>query len=229
MALSSAEGKDLFVDWIKNFATLYKYTRYLDIGCGAGLYGILIRQITTPEFLRQFTTSAWWGEVPEIIVDAVEVFPEYIKRYGIDKIYNNITVADIRQIYQDIKNYDVIIMGDVLEHMTKEEAIEVVNALKTKCCFIWAALPMEFEGKRWSHGYLQLPEEWEENPYGKHLHDWTVNELKEAFNPLWIVPFIQTGTMLIEGEIVPDIWQIVAHAKIADATRRANEAKQSAG
>lgn len=200
MAGSSDEGKGFFQDWIKHFATFYKFTKFLDVGCGRGIYATIIRQTMTPEWLQHFV-NAWWGELPTITVDAVEAFVEYVEQFNLSKIYNDIILRDIRQICCDIGPYDVIIMGDVIEHMEKEEAIEVVAALKKKCCFLWAALPMIWEGKEWSVGYNQLPIEWETQPYGKHLHDWTVKELKATFDPLWITPYRMTGSMLIEGEL----------------------------
>ena len=184
MAFSSGEGKGFFKDWIENFATPQGYEKFLDVGCGAGHYGKILRA----------------AAVPFAVVDAIEVFPEYIERHGLKEIYDDIMIRDIRQVYDEVKPYDVIIMGDVLEHLTKEEAIAVVEGLKIKCCFIWVALPMKID-RSWSYGYEQLEEEWAENEYGRHLHDWTHAELQETFKPLWIVPYRMTGIMLIEGDI----------------------------
>jgi trans-aconitate methyltransferase len=182
MAFSSGEGKGFFADWIANFANPQGYKRYLDIGCGAGHYGKILRM----------------AAAKDAVVDAVEVFPEYIERHHLREIYGDIIISDIRQVYEEIQPYDIMIMGDVLEHLTKEEAIAVVNGLKIKCCFIWVALPMKID-RPWSFGYDQLEEEWAENEYGRHLHDWTGEELQETFKPLWIVPYRMTGITLIEG------------------------------
>ena len=207
MAGSSDEGKGFFADWIKHFATFYKFVKFLDVGPGRGVYGTIIRQTMTPEWLAAYTQKDekgewnWWGAVPEIVIDAVEAYAEYVELFDLPKIYNDIILRDIRHIYNDIGSYDVIIMGDVIEHLTKEEAVEVVTALKSKCCFLWAALPMVMEGKEWSIGYNQLQPERDETPWSAHLHEWTVAELREAFNPLWITPYRFTGTMLIEGEL----------------------------
>lgn len=183
MPFSSSEGKGFFKDWVETFAIHQGYSRYLDIGCGGGHYGKILKSLSSL-----------------LIVDGVEIFPEYIEKYNLRYVYDFIVVGDIREPGYPIDSYDVIIMGDVLEHMTKNDAVTVIERLKTKCRFIWCALPMKFD-RPWSTGYAQHECEYEENISEQHLHDWTVDELKEAFSPLWVVPYAMTGTMLIEGDI----------------------------
>ncbi len=184
MAFSSSEGKLFFSDWLTHFAKPLGFKRFLDIGCGAGGYGILIREVFD-------------GTVK---IHAVEPFKEYIWRHKLTETYDEVICRDIRDILHEIEQYDLIIAGDVLEHLAKEQAIDVVSGVLPKCRFFWGALPISV-GKPWSIGYRQGPEDYEENPLNKHLHDWTGEEIREEFNPMWIVPYIQTGSFLIEGGI----------------------------
>ena len=128
----------------------------------------------------------------------MEIFPEYINRHALELIYDEIFIADI--IDFSINAYDMIIAGDILEHLSKADAIKVVDALRTKCRFLWAALPVKID-RPWSEGYTQGKDEYEENRANKHLHDWTGQEIIGEFYPLWLVPFITTGTFLVEGDI----------------------------
>ena len=183
MAFSASEGKLFFKDWLVHVAKPLGFTRFLDVGCGAGLYCDLIREA--------------FGR--DVQIDAVEAFVEYIVRYNLKDKYDRIFMEDIRMVYDDMENYDLIVMGDVLEHMEMEDAIEVVGGLVPHCQFIWAALPIKV-GRPWSTGYKQGEEEWQENKFNEHKHDWTGKEVAQYFSPLWIVPYVQTGCFLVEGE-----------------------------
>ena len=196
MAYSSSEGKGLFRDWLYHFACDQKYRKFLDVGCGAGLYADIILDVFKGVPLRQLTEFSG-----ALVRDAVEVFPEYIARHNLTEKYDRIFIQDIRKTWQGLDDdYDVIICGDVLEHLTKDEAIAVIDGLKKKCRFIWCSLPIKY-GRPWSHGYDQGEHEWEENPYNKHLHDWTAAEIAGYIGPLWMVPFPCVGVFLVEGRI----------------------------
>jgi SAM-dependent methyltransferase len=184
MAFSADEGKGLFKDWLTHLAKPLGFKRFLDVGCGAGVYGDIIREV----FQR------------DVEIDAVEPFIVYVIRHGLTKKYDNIIVDDIRDAYPMIEKYDLIIAGDVLEHLTKAQAVEVVNGLLPKCRFFWGAMPVEM-GRPWSYGYKQGSEEYVENPLNQHLHDWSGEEIQKEFSPMWLVPFVLTGSFLIEGGI----------------------------
>ena len=191
MAFSSSEGKGLFRDWLYHFACDQRHRKFLDVGAGAGLYADIVHSV--------FDEAPLWDEHYQI--DAVEVFPEYIERHNLKEKYNRIFIQDIRKTWQGLDDdYDVIICGDVLEHLTKDEAIAVIDGLKKKCRFVWCSLPIKY-GRPWSHGYEQGEHEWEENPYNKHLHDWTAAEIFGYIGPLWLVPFPCVGVFLAEGRI----------------------------
>jgi hypothetical protein len=185
MAHSHQEGKGFFRDWLINFAKPLGFSRFLDVGCGAGTYGKIIREV--------FDKG--------VQVDAVEIFSEYVNRYNLHRIYDGIITSDIRdkRIREHIADYDLIILGDVLEHLEMSDAVAVVNAMAEKAKFLWCALPLEID-RPWSLGWIQNEEEYRENPNGKHLHNWTGAEIQEFFRVLWLVPYIYTGIFLIEGK-----------------------------
>ncbi len=94
----------------------------LDIGCGCGKYGFLAR-----EYLRDCPWMPNWVTVKR--VDAVEVFENYIKDIH-RLIYDNIYIGDITEL--EIGEYDLILMVDVIEHIEKTKALELVEKLKHK-------------------------------------------------------------------------------------------------
>ena len=188
-AFSSSEGKQLFTDWLQHVAKPLGFKTFMDIGCGAGQYGEIIRTV--------------FGK--EVYVHAVDVFEEYITRHSLSEKYDVVLTRDIREVADSLNAYDLIVCGDCIEHMPKADAVKVVNILSSKCKFLWGALPIRI-GRPWSMGYNQAPDEWVENPYNEHLHDYTGEEIQECFKPLFLVPFITTGSFLIEGGIACSIY-----------------------
>ena len=61
--------------------------------------------------------------LPNAVIDGVEIWEPYITKYNLVNKYNNIIVRDVRE--HDDFNYDLVIFGDVLEHMSEEDAIKV--------------------------------------------------------------------------------------------------------
>jgi SAM-dependent methyltransferase len=184
MAFSSSEGKEFFRDWLNHVAKPLQFKTFLDVGCGAGLYGKIIREV--------------FGK--EVRVEGVDIFQPYVNQFKIDEIYDEVFINDIRLIYDQFEPRDLIIAGDVLEHLSKKEAIKVVYGLQKRCRFLWAALPLKI-GRPWSVGYAQPDHEYVVNPAEKHQYDWTGDEIQMEFDPLFLVPYLMTGTFLIEGDI----------------------------
>ena len=93
-------------DWIIQHVP--KHKRILDVGPGVGTYSTLLRS-------------------HGYRMDAVEIFAPYIEKYDLINKYDNVFVGDICKF--DFKDYDFIILGDVLEHLHKEDAIDLYNRM----------------------------------------------------------------------------------------------------
>ena len=110
----------------------------LDVGPGEGTYYNL---------LSDYFTN----------MDAVEVWPAYIDTYSLKTKYNNVYNKNILDFEFDY--YDIIIMGDILEHITPDRAIELVERLVKKCKQLVIAVPFNMEqGPRdgiWSEKHEQ--------------------------------------------------------------------------
>ena len=87
-----------------------KNMRILDVGAGSGTYAQLL--------------------APDFKMDGIEIFEPYITDYKLQTLYNNIYLADIREF--DVSNYDYFIMGDVLEHLSYEDSIILLERIKDK-------------------------------------------------------------------------------------------------
>lgn len=89
----------------------------LDVGCGNGKYGFLFREILDMNYGR-FQPDSW-----EVQIDGVDIFPEY-KNPIHDHFYNNVYWEDWLE-WIPARSYDMVFMGDVLEHFGQwEKALE---------------------------------------------------------------------------------------------------------
>jgi len=93
----------------------------LDIGCGHGFYKKLLGDYFKGRF------------------DAVEIWQPYIEEYKLKELYDNLYNVNILDF--DFDYYDIIIMGDILEHLSKEDSVKLINKLKDKCKELLVVVP----------------------------------------------------------------------------------------
>lgn len=110
-------GKQDAVDWIK--ANTTPESSILDVGASDGKWRTLL-----PEYPN---------------MDAVEIFEPYVEWNRLREIYREVFIGDIRTFEYDY--YDMVIIGDVLEHMTVEEAQKVLAYTRGHCGLCLVALP----------------------------------------------------------------------------------------
>lgn len=107
---------------IRDLALGVRPKKILDVGAGSGYYGrILANQ--------------------RIKMDAVEIWPasvEYLKQSG---WYNWVAEMDIRDYKYDDGIYDIVIFGDVLEHLSLEDAVAVFEYAQTHSALVVISIP----------------------------------------------------------------------------------------
>jgi hypothetical protein len=133
MPVSFTAGKDT----IRRVVGGLEHGKMLDIGCGSGTYA------------KMFPEAHWTG---------VEIWEPYVKQYGLKPIYKKLIIADART-WDPEDHYDVAIAGDVLEHMTADEAKIVVDRLKACADTVIISIPLGFHPQ----------DECEGNPYEAHV------------------------------------------------------------
>lgn len=136
---------------------------FLDIGCGFGRWGFLAREFCDI-FQGRYDKSTW-----KTRIDGVEVFEEYIRphhKYIYDKIY----ICKIEDFINDMNKYDVIFAGDVIEHLEKSEAKDLLEKLFSKYNkSLIVAVPLG----NWYQGEVFG------NPYETHRSIWLKEDLEE--------------------------------------------------
>lgn len=110
----------------------------------------------------------------DIIVDGIEVFAPNVILNRLDKEYRLITIGNVYDLQYEY--YDLVIFGDVLEHMTVEQAQNVLQYAKAHSADYIIGVPFEYEqdaiyGNKWEK-HLQAdltPEIFEERYPGHEL------------------------------------------------------------
>lgn len=96
----------------------------LDVGAGCGTYYY---------YLKDYFSD----------MDAVEAFQPNIDKYKLEEKYKNVynvNILDFNYVY-----YDIIIFGDVLEHLTVDEAQSVLAYALNRCKEVIVAVPYMYK------------------------------------------------------------------------------------
>lgn len=140
----------------------YQPKSILDIGTGFGKYGFLAREYT--DISRERYAKEQWTTK----IDGIEIFPNYIGDMQ-KHIYNNIYIGDSVEVLKTLDYYDYILFIDVIEHMSKEKGLEMLNLIKSKCKVGFIATPLKMALQEPSHG----------NEHERHICPWTEKELSK--------------------------------------------------
>ena len=123
MPFSTPVFKEETIDFIKS--KFRPTDTVLDIGAGSGTYSDRLKDY----FHR---------------MDAVEIFTPYIEEYHLKDKYTNVFNEDILTF--DFDYYDLIILGDVLEHISEEDGVALIARLYPKCREMIIAVPKGPQG-----------------------------------------------------------------------------------
>lgn len=158
MPFSLSTGKDQIQKWFTT--NQHKLYRILDVGVGSGTYCKLIKEDN-----KVCVNSDWVG---------IEAWGPYIEQFDLKNRYNTIINTDIRKIdWETLGKFDVAIAGDVLEHVTKEDAIFIVDKILDYSSVLIISIPI-----------VHMPQdEYEGNPYEVHIKDnWSHDEVLDTWN-----------------------------------------------
>jgi glycosyltransferase involved in cell wall biosynthesis len=153
MPFSSSSGKKYIADFVRNLPDTIKRKPVLDIGVGSGTYSNLFKGILT---------GPWTG---------VEAFQPYVDKYALKEKYDFLQIADVRDI-DLFRDFGVCFLGDILEHMSAEDARDVLNKATATSDFVIVSIPI---------GYYPQ-DAYEGNDYEIHVTDnWSVDSVIREF------------------------------------------------
>ncbi|MHA3701824.1 class I SAM-dependent methyltransferase [Jatrophihabitans sp. YIM 134969] len=105
MPMSSQEGKSWIRARVDELAQQYGPLEVVDVGPGVGTYAKLL---AGPGVAH---------------ITGIEVFEPYVETYRLHEYYDRIVLGDIRTT--PVPACDVVVLGDVVEHMSEAEAVDV--------------------------------------------------------------------------------------------------------
>lgn len=160
MPTSIAEGKD----WsLERFEKIQPNT-VTDVGPGEGTYAKLFRPAHH---------GIWWT--------AIEIHKPYIRRYGLKNtkartgMYDEVHNLDARVAPDHLYHRDLVIFGDVLEHMARGDAVDLLH--KAEAVGAWNILV--------SLPIVEAPQgEVDGNPHEEHVHHWNADDMWQVLNAL---------------------------------------------
>jgi hypothetical protein len=168
MGYSNPENKP----WAQQKIIELHPTTVLDVGAGQGTYLNLIRE----------------GLGAEVIVNAVEVWQPYIDQFDLLNRYDKLFAMDVR----DMTNfkYDLVILGDILEHMSEDDAVGLWEKISKQAKYAMISIPIIHYHQDAING----------NPYEIHVEeDWTMERVLEKFKGITeYKKFEVTGTFIAE-------------------------------
>src|SRR5215813_213278 len=94
----------------------------LDIGCGFGKYGVLLREYLDV-WDERVDPKSW--KVQLIGIDAFAPYRNPIWDY----VYQEVHVGEAQRILPGLGQFDVVLLADVIEHMDRAAAVDLV-----RCC-----------------------------------------------------------------------------------------------
>ncbi|MEU1043964.1 class I SAM-dependent methyltransferase [Streptomyces sp. NPDC005897] len=152
MPTSDAEGKDWSLGWFR----YHLPNTVTDVGPGEGTYAKLFRPVHA---------GIWWT--------AVEIFKPYVRKYGLKstktrRMYDEIHVEDVRESADHLFHRDLVLYGDVLEHLPREDAVALLE--RTVAAGAWnilVSVPI----------VESVQGEVDGNPHEAHLHQWDADDM----------------------------------------------------
>lgn len=133
---SYAEGKEFLEGWIRG--RFQEGSTCLDVGACDG---------------------NWFNRLGEYLqMDAVEIWQPNIEHHRLESRYRKVFCVDAAEL--EYGDYDLILFGDVIEHMTVEQAQKAIGYAKAHSREILAAVPFLYrQGAMYG------------NPYEAHLQE----------------------------------------------------------
>jgi SAM-dependent methyltransferase len=123
----------------------------LDVGCGKG---------EPMKFINRARNFYAVG---------LEIFKPYLLEAKNDRTHDDYVLCDVRYIPIRERAVDVVLCIEVLEHLNREEGINLIRAMeKVACRQVVLTTPV---GRYEQHAY-------DNNPYQEHRYVWSVHEIK---------------------------------------------------
>jgi SAM-dependent methyltransferase len=148
-------SSDAFDSWLGSAISLLQPATVLDIGAGDGKYGYLAKRIAGA---GGFSTR----------VKGVEIDESYIDRFKLRDIYDELVIGDaVDLINNPRQRFDLVIIGDCIEHMRKSAGLDLINFLVYRAGYICVIFPEAL-----------VQDDWEGHAAEAHISTWSAEDFR---------------------------------------------------
>lgn len=158
------------ISYVIEKGTFFNPKSVLDIGVGNGKWGYLFR-----EYLDIYGKGDIWRKQDwKVQIDGIEIYAPYVDENPcLKRIYNNVYIGDACDIFPALGNYDLVIFGDILEHVQKEKGAVLLNQILEKSKMLILSVPLgdwryNFKGENKAESHVSVWEEEELIKYPKY-------------------------------------------------------------
>lgn len=148
MPTSACEGREWVYERIRDTTTPW----IIDAGAGEGTYSTLARHTRL---------DARWV--------ALEIHEPYVERFLLGQKYDDVLVTDVRFWRPELEDGYTILFGDVLEHLSRDDAIDLLTFHAVRAENLMVSVPIVYAPQHAVNG----------NPYETHVHHWHFEEMGE--------------------------------------------------
>mgnify|MGYP000885540790 FL=1 len=143
---------------VKDFLSKIEFEKVIDIGCGSGKYGRMVKELR-----------------PDCKLVGIEKDESYIEEFSLNNVYDSIYDFDAHKLIRnaDFKT-DICIMGDVIEHMPKSQGIDFINYMIYRCKWLIIKYPIRFiQGAVGGHASESHISTWSKHDFeGFDIEEW---------------------------------------------------------
>ena len=151
----------------------------LDVGAGSGKYGRMVRSL-----------------FPDARITALEPDRDSIIAHGLNDVYDEVLEIGAQALIEQhpTRTFDVVIMGDVIEHMRKSEGVDIIDFLTYRSSYILIVTPeaMIINASPWYLGHISA---WSSADFVNHTN-WASDQLGQM--QLFILRGYQTEALSLK-------------------------------
>jgi len=142
-------SSNAFDHWVGGMIGLLQPAKVLDIGPGAGKYGRIVREVAAKDDFTSHTT-------------AIEIDESYVEEFQLRDIYDEVIVDNaLNLIDKPQTRFDLVLIGDCIEHIRKSAGIDLLNFLIYRTGYICVVYPDRF-----------IQDDWEGHAAEAHISTW---------------------------------------------------------
>ena len=160
MPASASESLPYIIEFLREEVPNPK--RILDVGVGFGALGFLVREYFEAKEHLRFTKAEW-----KIELIGIEIYKKYVSVLQ-RHLYNRVIIGDVFKVIDSLGMFDAVLLGDIIEHFTKNEGHQLLKELFNHTKNIFIATPYGYK----QQGAIGT------NKHEAHKSGWTLSDLK---------------------------------------------------